>query len=196
MSLQRHVDDLRAVLRALGGEGRAVIGHSWGGAVAILAGLQSAIESVVAIDPVLRVVPETWWADYLDDAETLFALPRPARELSVRASLAAWHPLDVEGKLHAIARMTAAPIARLATDNHVDEGGWNILSSVEAYPKPLLILAAGPEDSVMSAADVAHAKTRGGPNVRVVSYPDQGHNLHRTAFDAFAMEVESYLSPA
>jgi pimeloyl-ACP methyl ester carboxylesterase len=194
MRLDRHVADLYAVLRETGSDVAALIGHSWGGAVAILAGKNSSARGVIAIDPVLRVPPGTWQHEYLDDAESLFALPWQARELSVRSSLAAWHPLDVEGKLHAVRRMTAEPIARLGSENRVDEGGWNILTAVEDYPKPLLVFAAGPDDSVMTQADVSHVKSNGGPNVRVSEFPDQGHNLHRTAFDAFATEVEAFLA--
>ena len=196
MRLDRHVADLAAVVRAAASpdDVAAIVGHSWGGAVAILAGRDVPSRGVIAIDPMLKVMPGTWSQEFLDDARALFALPWPARELSVRASLQSWHPLDVEGKLHAVRAMTAEPIARLGSENDADRGGWNILGAVEHYPKPLLVLAAGPDDSVMSPADVAHAKTRGGPNVRVVEFPGEGHNLHRTAFDAFATEVETFLA--
>jgi pimeloyl-ACP methyl ester carboxylesterase len=194
MRLDRHVADLRAVLREFGSDAIALLGHSWGGAVVVLAGADAPARGVIAIDPVLNVSSGTWRQDYLADAETLFALPWQARELSVRASLATWHPLDVDGKLHAVRNMTAEPIARLGTENSVDAGGWNILNAVENYPKPLLVFAAGPEDSVMSPADVSRLKTRGGRFVRVVEFPEEGHNLHRTSFDRYAAEVETFLA--
>ena len=193
MTLAQGVADLDAVVRAIDSDVLALVGHSWGGAIVILGGLGPNARKVVAIDPVLRVLPGTWRTDYLDDAEALFALPKPARELSVRSSLAAWHPIDVEAKLHAVARMTAEPIARLGSENHVDEGGWNLLDALTDYPKPLLVFAAGPDDSVMSKDDLAQLRARGGPNVRVSEFPNEGHNLHRTAFDAFAREVEAFL---
>ena len=193
MTLAQQVDDLKSVMRALESDVLALVGHSWGGAVVLLGGLTTDARRVVAIDPMLRVAPDTWRHDYLDDAEALLALPKAARDLSVRSSLGSWHPLDVDGKLHAIARMTAEPIARLGSENRVDDGGWDLLGAIAGYPKPLLVLAAGPDDSVMSPADVAHAKARGGPNVRIVEFPEEGHNLHRSAFDAFAAEVEAFL---
>lgn len=193
MTLAQGVADLEAVVRAIDSEVLALIGHSWGGAIVILGGHHADARKVVAIDPVLRVSPGTWRIDYLDDAEALFALPKPARELSVRSSLAAWHPIDVEAKLHAVARMTAEPIARLGSENHVDDGGWNLLDALADYPKPLLVFAAGPDDSVMSEDDIAQLRTRGGSNVRLSEFPNEGHNLHRTAFDAFAKEVEAFL---
>lgn len=193
MTLDRQTADLEGVVRTIGGEVLALVGHSWGGAVAILAGRHTQARKVVAIDPVLRVIPNTWRHDYLDDAEALFALPKPARELSIRSSLAAWHPVDVEAKLHAVATMTAEPIARLGSDNRVDEGGWDLTAAITAYPKPLLVFAAGSDDSVMSSDDVSRLKKDGGAHVRVAEFPSEGHNLHRTAFDAFAAEVESFL---
>lgn len=193
MTLARGVDDLGTVVRALGADVLALVGHSWGGAIVILAGARDGARKVVAIDPILRVMPGTWRGDYLADAEALFALPRAARELSVRASLAAWHATDIDAKLHAVARMTAEPIARLGSENHVDAGGWDLLETLADYPKPLLVFAASPDDSVMSKEDVAFLKTRGGGNIRVSEFPEEGHNLHRTAFDAFATEVEAFL---
>jgi pimeloyl-ACP methyl ester carboxylesterase len=193
MRLDRHVADLHAVLAAVGADAVALLGHSWGATVVILAGRDSPARGVIAIDPVLKVPAGAWRREYLDDAEALFALPWQARELSVRSSLAAWHPLDVEGKLHAVRHMTHEPIARLGSENRVDDGGWDILAVVDRYPKQMLVFAAGPEDSVMAKADLEHVQKSGGPNVRVSEFPDEGHNLHRTAFDAFATEVEAFV---
>lgn len=194
MTLETQVADLEAVMRSLRSDVLALVGHSWGGAVVILGGRKTSAERVVAIDPVLRVQPGTWNADYLDDAKALLALPKAARELSVRSALAGWHPIDVEAKLHAVARMTAEPIARLGSENRVDDGGWDLVPAIAAYPKPLLVFAAGPHDSVMSPDDLARLKEDGGAHVRVAEFPAEGHNLHRTAFDAFAAEVERFLS--
>lgn len=195
MRLDCAVADLRAILTQIRVDPTFIVGHSWGGAVVILAGHDSDVRGVIAIDPMLRVVPGSWEREYLDDARALLQKSPREREQSIRESLsAAWHPLDIEGKVHAVASMTSEPIARLGTENAVDSGGWNLLARVERYPKPLLLLAAGPEDSVLSADDLAHVKARGGPNVTVKEFPAEGHNLHRTAFDAFATEVEAFLA--
>jgi pimeloyl-ACP methyl ester carboxylesterase len=193
MRLQQHVADLEDVLASVDAENATLIGHSWGGAVAILAGASHRVRGVIAIDPVLRVLPGTFVRDYLEDTEAMAALGPQERERMVRSSYPAWHALDVEGKWHAVKRMTAEPIARLGAENRVDEGGWDLRETIEAYPKPLLVLAAGPDDSVMSRDDVAHVEKRGGPNVRLVAFGSEGHNLHRTAFDAFAAEVEAFV---
>ena len=193
MTLARGVADLRAVSAQVDGDVAALIGHSWGGAIVILGGFDSLARSVIAIDPVLRVLPGTWRQEYLDDAEIDFAKPFAELEQDLRTRLAAWPAIDVEAKMHAVRHMSAEPIARLGSENRVEEGGWNILADVAAYPKPLFVFAAGPDDSVMSRDDLATLRATGGTNVEVLDYFDQGHNLHRTAFERFTTDVERFL---
>jgi len=193
MTLARGVADLHAVASRVDGEIAALIGHSWGGAIVILAGRDERARSVVAIDPVLRVPPGSWHREYLDDAQSDFAKPFDELAKELRVRLAEWPAIDVEAKMHAVRHMTAEPIARLGTDNRVDEGGWDILADVAAYPKPLLVFAAQPGESVMSEADVKILRATGGRNVSIRPYDDQGHNLHRTAFERFATDLEAFL---
>jgi pimeloyl-ACP methyl ester carboxylesterase len=193
MTLQRSLDDLRSIAAAVG-EPAALIGHSWGGAVAILGGRESFATKVIAVDPMVRVEPGTWRREYLDDAERDLALAPAELAVQLRQRLSAWHASDVEGKLHAVQRMKANSIARLGSENEVDEGRWDLRDTLAAYPKPLLIFAAGPDDSVMSAADMESIRTRGGPNVRLETFADQGHNLHRTAFDRFIAATKAFLA--
>src|SRR5215472_11342922 len=60
MRLAQQVDDFSVVLDAIGEGALGVIGHSWGGAIAIVGGRNTNVQRVVAIDPVLRVIPGTW----------------------------------------------------------------------------------------------------------------------------------------
>ena len=194
MTLARGVADLHQVVETIEGDVAALIGHSWGGALVILAGPDSRAASVAAIDPVLRVLPGTWRREYLDDAENDFAKPFDELAQDLRTRLAGWPAIDVEAKLHAVRHMTAEPIARLGSENRVDDDGWNILRALAAYPKPLLVLAAQPSDSVMSEEDIAELRASGGARVELREYRDHGHNLHRTAFDRFADDLEDFLS--
>jgi pimeloyl-ACP methyl ester carboxylesterase len=193
MTLRQSVDDLRAVARTVG-QPAALIGHSWGGAVAVLGGREQFAGKVLAIDPMLKVPPGTWRFDYLDDAEALLALTPADREASLRRTLGGWNEIDVAGKLHAVRNMRAQTIARLGGENNVDEGEWDLRDAVADYPKPLLILAAGPSDSVMSPEDLAYMQAHGGANVGLVVFEDQGHNLHRTAFERYLEAVKAFLA--
>jgi pimeloyl-ACP methyl ester carboxylesterase len=192
MTLQRSVDDLRAVAHEIG-ESAALIGHSWGGAVALLGGREPFATRVVAIDPMVHVEPGSWRRDYLDDAQRDLALEPAQLRAELLSRLAAWHEKDVEGKLHAVRHMKADAIARLGSDNRVDEGGWDLRNIVAGYPKPLLVFAAGPDDSVIAPNDLVFIEAQGGPNVRVEMFADQGHNLHRTAFDRYITATSAFL---
>jgi pimeloyl-ACP methyl ester carboxylesterase len=191
MTLQRSLMDLRAVGQAIG-EPAAIIGHSWGGAVALLGGLEAFATGVVAIDPMMRF-EGSWKNEYLDDAESDLALERGELERQLRQRLRGWHENDIVGKLHAVAAMDAGAIARLGSENAADEGGWDLRSTVADYPTPLLILAAGPGESAMSDPDMEFIRARGGANVTLEIFADQGHNLHRTAFDRYIAATSSFL---
>jgi pimeloyl-ACP methyl ester carboxylesterase len=195
MTLERSLSDLRTVAAAIGSPA-AIIGHSWGGAVALLGGREPFATRVVAIDPMVRVAPHSWRREYLDDTESDLALPRVELEARIRERSTAWHESDIVGKLHAVAGMQAQAIARLGSENRVDEGRWDLLPLLAAYPKPLLILAAGPDDSVMAAADLDAIRAHGGSNVRIETFADQGHNLHRTAFDRYIAATAAFLAPS
>jgi len=91
-----------------------------------------------------------------------------------------------------MASMSLEPLERLGSENHADDGGWDLRSQIAGYPKPLLLFAAG-RDSVIPAADLATLGKNLGGNARVAVFPESGHNLHRTDFDAFVAEVEAFL---
>lgn len=193
MTHARSVADARAVAATIGIPLAAIVGHSWGGAIAILAGREiDGARAIVAVDPMIHVKPYTFQEDYLNDVAADLVLDERERERVLRERLEGWDELDIAGKIHAMRSMESRSIAELGSANHVDQGGWNLRERVVGYPKPLLIAAAGPEDSVMSDGDVAVVKTAG-PKVRLVEFSDQGHNLHRTDFARFTAEFERFL---
>lgn len=191
MTLERSVADLRAVAASLPGPVDLLVGHSWGGAVAVLGGRALPARKVVAIDPMLRVVPHTFASEYVDDLREPLGLEPVAKEAAIREMYEGAHPDDVKGKLHAMLPMHIGALERLGAENRSDEGGWDIRMSVASYPIPLLLLAAG-EDSVLAADDLAFVRERGGSNVTVRVYEGHGHNLQRTAFEEFTRDVRAF----
>lgn len=191
MTLDRSVRDLQAVAASLPGPVHMLIGHSWGGAVALLGGRVLRPARVVAIDPMVRVLPQTFAADYVDDLRDTLALEPVAKESAIRAMYEGADPNDVAGKLHAMLPMSIGPLESLGRENGADDGLWDLRETVRAYPIPLLLCVAGVE-SVLSADDLAFVREHGGPNVTVRVFAGEGHNLQRTAFEAFADAVEAF----
>jgi pimeloyl-ACP methyl ester carboxylesterase len=192
MTLDQSVRDLQRVADAIPGGIDVVIGHSWGGAVALRGGRVLGPRRVVAVDPMLRVPPGTFFADYVEDLEPLFELQGADREQRVLEMYAGVHELDRDAKVHALAHMSIEPIRRLGSENGVDEGRWDLREVVADYPVPLLLPIAG-VDSVVAPEDLAFARERGGRNVTVAVFEGHGHSLHRSAFDAFSRMVEEFI---
>src|SRR6202011_1963496 len=69
MTLDALAADLRAVADSIGTVA-AVVGHAWGGAVALIGGPKVA-RALVLIDPMIRVAPGTFYRDYVDELAEL-----------------------------------------------------------------------------------------------------------------------------
>lgn len=183
MSLDALAADLRAVADSIGTVA-AVVGHSWGGAVALVGGPKVA-RALVLVDPMIRVAPNTFASEYVDDLAPLLAQPPgDERDAAIREMFASAHPLDREGKVHAMHGLAIETLRRLGEENRVDEGGWDLRERLATLKIPATLLLAG-EESVVAPDDVA----RVAPGVRVETFAGHGHTLHRTAFDRFVEAV-------
>jgi len=192
MALRRGTADAAEVAAALGEQVDALLGHSWGGAVAIVAGATLPVARVATIDPMIRQVDAQWYGEFLQELDDLFALCGDARDVRVREEYAAWSPLDVEAKVHAVHAMTTAPIAGLRDENPLET--WDLRAALARYPKPLLLALAARGESINDDATLEEI-ARGLPlNVRIVEFPGAGHNLHRTEFEAFASALDAWLA--
>lgn len=193
MTLARSVRDCAEVADAIPGGIDTLIGHSWGGAVAILAGLELPVSRVVAIDPMFHVRRKNWEARWSEELREIFAAQGAERERAILKEYAEFTELDLQGKIHALAHMTLEPILRIGSENGADEGGIDLRETVVNYPKPLLLLLADPAESVVHPDDVAFIREHGGPRVTTHVFSGQGHSLHRTAFDEYMQAVNAFV---
>ena len=192
MALEQGVRDAAGVAAALGEPIAALLGHSWGGAVAILAGLRLPVARVATIDPMIRQASDGWYEEYLDELRASFEHTGAQRESQTRQEFADWAPLDVEGKVHAIRTMTAAPIEGLWKENPAP--AWDLRETIASYEKPLLLALASPGESINEDATLAEIAERRAACVEIVTFPGAGHNLHRTAFAQFAGAFSDWLA--
>jgi pimeloyl-ACP methyl ester carboxylesterase len=192
MTLERSLRDLAEVTAAIGEPIHALIGHSWGGAVVIRGGRETAYERVIAIDPMVKVIPGTWFTEFVDDLREPFSIAPAEREPVIRAFYKTLPPIEIEGKVHAMRTMSIDPIISLGEVNGVEKGRWDLRHDLADYPKPLKLDVAG-VDGVMSADDLAFARDHGGPNVTIDVFEGEGHSLQRTAFEKFAEKAAAFL---
>jgi pimeloyl-ACP methyl ester carboxylesterase len=193
LTFARTVRDAVEVVASLGEPVRALLGHSWGGAIAIGAGREAAVERVVAFDPMLFGAENVWRDSVMVQFGTLLAPPLEERERLIRTENAALPQVEIEAKLHAGRRITLAAIAALGEDNAIDAGRWNFRHLLDDYPRPLLIAVAGQKRSVFLAEDRVAAAERGGPKVRLEVFEGASHSLQRDAFERVMPVVEGFL---
>jgi pimeloyl-ACP methyl ester carboxylesterase len=191
MSLERGVRDAENVAAALGEPIDVLLGHSWGGAIAILAGTRLPVSRVATVDPMVHQVSDGWYAEYLDELRELFALTGSDRDAKVREEFTAWSPLDIEGKVHAVHAMTILPVEGLMNENLPET--WDLRSAIACYEKPLLLALATRGESINDDALLADVERIASSYVRIVAFPGAGHNLHRTAFESFAAALNDWL---
>jgi pimeloyl-ACP methyl ester carboxylesterase len=191
MSLERGLSDARNVAASLDEPIELLIGHSWGGAVAVLAGTRLPVRRVAAIDPMIHQAGDAWYREFLDELAELFASTGDERDAKVREEYAAWAPVDVEGKVHAVHAMTPVPIERLWHENPA--ASWDLHPAIAAYEKPLLLAMAAAGESINDDAALEDIEAAHPPSVALVEFPGAGHNLQRTAFDTFAQCLDAWL---
>ncbi|MBV8748458.1 MAG: alpha/beta hydrolase [Candidatus Eremiobacteraeota bacterium] len=180
MALDVLAADLRAVADSIGTVA-AVVGHSWGGAVALVGGPKVA-RALVLVEPLIRVAPGTFDREYVDElAEVLGNPPGTERDDAVRAMFADADHRDRDGKVHGMRALQLDTLRRLGSDNRVDDGGWDLRARLAALKIPATILLAG-DASVVAPDDLAGASA----TVRAETFDGHGHTLHRSAFDRFA----------
>jgi pimeloyl-ACP methyl ester carboxylesterase len=193
MTLERSLADLEAVAATLDGPIRGLIGHSWGGAVAILGGRRIACARVVAIDPMIRQAPGMWAADFVDDVRDVLAVPAPERAPAIRQMFARIPAVEIDAKVHAMQSMRIETLEKLGAENGADAGRWDLREALRDYPKPLYLPVADPSDSVIFPEDLAFVREHGGPNVSLEVFTGDGHTLQRSAFERFAAATERFL---
>lgn len=181
MTLSQSCTDLRAASRLIDGTVDLLLGHSWGGAVALLGASGISARSVVALDPVVRVCPGSFSSDYVEELRELLSLEGEERIQGIRSMYSCEDSVDREAKVHAMGKMSIRSIERIGSENDVDSGGWDLMSVLSDYRIPLLLVASG-YDSVIARDDLERISRLELP-ITLRSISEAGHNLHRSHLD-------------
>ncbi len=197
-SLRQTADDAADLIEALGLDNPVVIGHSWGGAIAIV--LASGADSARPVPALARVILEDpAHAFGQGDVETRAAaytrdIGRPVEEL--RPELAASSPglteADIEGRIEALQQVTH--IAVVSAFAEAGQAG-DILPMLARIAAPTLLMRADAAlGTTMDEADWARAQSYLRSGSRGVEVPGATHTIHRSSFDAFMQIVNDFLS--
>jgi N-formylmaleamate deformylase len=196
-SLQETARDALEFIEALSLERPVLMGHSWGGATALVLASGDATDghipdltSVILEDPACnfgRGDAEKRAASYVKD------IGRPAAELRPEfiADNPGWTEEDIEGKLDAMGK-----VSREAVISVFEQGGQmgNILPLLAKLGAPTLLMRADPDGGTTlpgkiwdQAQEYLPAHSHG------VQINGATHNIHRSKFDAFMQAVNNFL---
>lgn len=192
MTLHRSLQDLSCVIKAISLPIHVLMGHSWGGAVALLGGQRFDVERVVAIDPMLRQGTDRWYAEFIGELQQVFSLEGDARDAAVRDAYADWNVLDRESKVYALHAMRAKTLERLRDDNPAPT--WDLREELTDYPKPVLFAMADPKQSIVAEGDFELIERTAGKKSTFTVFAGQGHGVQRTDFDHFVQVLDNFLA--
>ncbi len=196
-SLRQTADDAATFIQTLGLERPILMGHSWGGATALVlaSGIGSthptpAFSHIILEDPAVhfgRGDPEALAASFTED------IGRPTEELRAefRANNPSWAEADIEGKIDALGK-----VSREAVVSVFAEAGrmGSLLPLFARLTAPTLLIRADPAlRTTLDDAAWEHARHSLPPNSRAVQLDGASHNVHRDAFEAFMQVVNDFL---
>lgn len=196
-SLRQTASDTAAFISALGLERPLLIGHSWGGATAIvLASGASVREPALAFSQVILEDP-AWNFGQGDPVQRAAAytkdIGRSSAELrpEIVASSPGWTEADIEGKLDAMQKVTREAVISVFAEAGEEGDILPLLSSIAA---PVLLMRAGADlGTTLNAAAWERACQFLPAHGRAVEIPGATHNIHRSKFSEFMQAVNEFL---
>jgi pimeloyl-ACP methyl ester carboxylesterase len=196
-SLRQTADDVVAFMQALGLKQPVLIGHSWGGATAIVlaSGAGSAqpapdFSHIILEEPALNIGrrnPEELAADYTRD------IGRPVEELraKLRANNPGWTAADIEGKIDALSKVSREAVVSVFKEGSQMGSPLPLLSRLTA---PTLLLRADPAlGTTMDETIWDKVRHSLPPHSRAVQIDGASHNIHRSKFKQFMQVVDDFL---
>jgi pimeloyl-ACP methyl ester carboxylesterase len=195
--LANQADEVAGLCASLGLQGVSLVGHSWGGGIALLLAARGGLQ----ISRLVLEDPGVGWQSFTPEqiaqrkqAQAMYAgmvgLSRDEAEAKARPNLAiGWTEQDVAGKVDASIKGSRAAVEAVFNEN----AQWNLLDRFAELRCPTLLVRADvAKGGIVGKEAVVLAKAN--PLVRVVTIPEADHNIHRGQFDAFMSHVEPFLT--
>jgi len=197
-SLRDTADDAAAMIEVLGLERPLVMGHSWGGATAIvLASGAGSEQPAPTLAHVILEDPAHSFGKGTVAARVAFYtrdIGRPAAD--VRPELIAdnpgWTEADIEGKIEALQQVSREAVVSIF--NEADQGG-DVLSMLARIAAPTLLMRADAAlGTVLDAAAWERARHALPAESRAIEVAGATHNIHRSKFTEFMQAINEFLS--
>lgn len=197
-SLRHTADDAAAFIDILGLERPLLMGHSWGGATAMV--LASGSESQGPVPSFSHVILEdpayNFGLSGSEERAIFYAkdIGRPTDELraEITADNPGWTEVDVEGKIEALHKVTREAVISVFSEAGEEGDLLPLLAHIVA---PILLMRADASlGTTLDEAAWERAKHYLPANSRTVQINGASHNIHRSKFDDFMQALNNFLS--
>ena len=196
-SLRHTADDAAAFMKVLGLENPVLIGHSWGGATAIL--LLSGEGSQMPVPTFSHVILEEPAHNFGQSNAEERATPytknvgRPVQELrsEIVASSPGWTEADIEGQVDGLHKVTREALVNIFAEATPLGSILPLLAKIAA--PTLLIRADATLGTSLDAAAWEQAKQYLPTQSQAIQIEGASHNIHRSKFDEFMHVVNDFL---
>ena len=197
-SLRHTAGDAYAFMEALGLRRPLLMGHSWGGATAMVLASGAlpnkpvpAFSQVILEDPAHtfgRGDPEKRAAAYTRD------IGRPSLELraEITANSPGWTQADIEGKIDALHKVTREAVISVFSEAGQAGDLLPLLANIAA--PALLIRADAALGTTLDDASWQRAQQYLPAHSRATEIDGATHNIHRSQFDHFMRVVNNFLN--
>ncbi len=197
-SLRHTADDAVAFIETLGLQRPVLIGHSWGGATAIVlaSGAWSqkpgpTLSHLILEDPAYHFGsgdPEERAAAYTRD----IGRPTPELRAEITATNPGWTEADIEGKIDALHKVTREAVVSVFSE--AGQAG-DLLPLLANIAVPTLLIRADPTlGTTLDDAAWEQAKQYLPAQSHTVQIDGATHNVHRSKFNEFMQVVNDFLS--
>lgn len=196
-SLQDTANDVAEFMMALALKSPVLMGHSWGGATAIMLAsgewsqkLTPHLSHVILVDPSHNFDPriaEARATPYIKN------IRRPIQELhdEIAASSPGWTEADIDGQIDGLHKVTREAISSIFAEATPSGSVLPLLAKISA--PTLLIRADATLGTTLDAAAWEQAKRYLPARSQAVQIGGATHNIHRNKFDAFMLAVNKFL---
>lgn len=156
------------------GEWDVALGHSLGGALAVLASSadQHFAKRLILQDPalLLAAIPTEESVKWL-----LEPYERPRTVEAVAADNPTWHPEDVRLKVEALGQCSPAVVEATVRDNP----DWNLIAETAGLSVPTTIIGGDPGHGGIVPVTIGEWFATENPFIEYVVVPGSGHSAHR-----------------
>lgn len=175
-------------LNALDLDTPVLIGHSWGGAIALALASVFAVRRLVLVDPLLGMSSERSAQRLPGFLEGVGLSPEQTLP-ALRAANPNWHECDFFWKGEAFQQCRAEAVRGL-----FGTGDWQITHMLGQVDVPLLLLLADPQETIVGPELLAAANSSLRPDLgQIVTIAGTNHNLFRGGFTPFMQVLLPWL---